>query len=80
MIKIIHGSSPIAPSHSHGHEHGAHGSSHGHGFGHDHDSLNPETRPAPAATVLQVSALLRLSGAIGLLIPLWIAVYWVVSE
>lgn len=50
--------------------------SHGH-HGHDHD--DPEKGHSPRFSLLQASALLRLGVAIGLLLPLWIAVYLMVS-
>lgn len=55
---------PVTAQHHHDHDHHAH---HDHVHGHELSALS----------LLQSSAFLRLCGAILLLIPLWIAVYWV---
>jgi len=80
MNHSAHGSSSLALSNSHGRDSDAHHSDHDHGSGHRHDHRDPETGSDPSATILQMSALFRVSGAIGLLIPLWIAVYWIIAS
>lgn len=76
MNHSAHASSSRTLSKSHGHDSDVHHSDHNHGS----DHRDPETGSDPSATILQMSALFRASGAIGLLIPLWIAVYWIIAS
>lgn len=57
-----------------------HSSSHdGHVHSHAYGHADPEAQRHPNLSLLQASAILRVAGAIGLLVPLWIAVYLMVS-
>ena len=60
---------PVSAHHhpDHNHDHGHHDHAHG------HDAMQTST----GLSLLQSPALIRLAGALIVLIPLWIAVYWV---
>lgn len=72
-------------SHVHAHDHAA-GHDHHHEHGHDDAAharapslLLPTPAPAPVASLLMSSALLRLAGAVGVSGLLWAAVAWALS-
>jgi hypothetical protein len=68
------GSAPFSNHHPHSDVHG-----HGHhGHHHAHEHTEPDAAELPNLSLLQASALVRIAGAIGLLIPLWTAVYLMV--
>jgi hypothetical protein len=58
------------PDHHHKHDHEHHG--------HHHHGAEPHSRLG-SLSLIQASALTRLVGALILLLPLWVAVYWVVA-
>ena len=52
---------------------------HHHHHGHDDHHAEHGDHLAPRHSLLQVSALWRLAGAVALLVPLWFAVYRLVA-
>lgn len=71
MTILPSSANPADPAHADGHRH--------HDHEHDHGTPAAPDMAKPNFSLLQVSATVRLVGAISLLLPLWIAVYGLVK-
>lgn len=67
-------------SHSHDHPHAPGDHAHATAAGHRPTALAPFRRPGPALSLLMYGVVLRLSGAAGLAVLIWLAVAWALKD